>query len=68
MPDLLILHTDNTMKVNPKLFFVEMKSDKGKLTEEQIYVHGMLKNMGIDVYMCRSLDEFVKVCNEKLKP
>lgn len=41
--------------------FIEFKSEKGKLTEQQKMIHAMLINAGYAVKVCRSLDEFMSV-------
>lgn len=53
-PDLMII-TPNEVR------FIEMKVDKGRLTDNQKEVHERLKNMGYRVDVCRSLDEFVEM-------
>ena len=42
MPDLLII-------VNNKVLFFEMKNKRGKLSNEQVHIHYLLKEMGQDV-------------------
>lgn len=38
--------------------FIEMKADKGKLSEAQIKSHKRLSNAGYDVVVCNSFDAF----------
>lgn len=39
--------------------FIEMKTSKGKLSENQVACHETLKNSGYCVKVCRSFDDFV---------
>lgn len=41
--------------------YIEMKTDKGKLSEKQIKIHEKLKEAGNAVEICRSLDEFKNI-------
>lgn len=41
--------------------FIEFKSEKGKLSEQQKIIHAMLINAGYAVKICRSVDEFMAI-------
>lgn len=41
--------------------YVEMKTDKGKLSDKQIKIHDKLKNAGNAVEVCRNLEDFKAV-------
>jgi len=56
VPDLVIL-------IKGRMFFVEMKAPKGKLSENQKEIHKRLTELEYCVYTCYSLDEFIKVVN-----
>jgi len=40
-----------------RVFFIELKDDTGKLSENQLFRIPILENLGFNVYVCRSLDE-----------
>jgi hypothetical protein len=54
IPDLMICMP--CMKYHA--LFIEMKTEKGKLSENQKIVHAMLINEGYAVKVCRSFEEF----------
>jgi hypothetical protein len=54
IPDLMICMP--SMKYHA--LFIEMKTEKGKLSENQKIVHAMLINEGYAVKVCRSFEEF----------
>lgn len=60
VPDLQIIMHDYS-------FFVEMKAEKGKLTDNQKLIHGLLSILGFKVHVCRSLDEFMEIVNSEIK-
>ena len=41
--------------------FLEVKSDKGRVSEAQMYVHNKLRALGFGVYVVRSIDDVRKV-------
>lgn len=47
--------------------FIEMKTAKGKLSENQVICHKMLENSGYCVKVCRSLDEFIQSIHNYLQ-
>lgn len=59
-------YPDLTIIAKNKVFFVEMKSDKGKLTENQSNVHDVLRNNGFFVFVVNSLDGFMDICKAEL--
>jgi len=59
VPDLTILSQGH-------IFFVEMKSEKGRLSENQKEVMIMLSNYGIRTHTVYSFDQFMEVCNKEL--
>jgi hypothetical protein len=59
-PDLIIIAKN-------KVFFIEMKSDKGKLTDNQENVHDALRNNGLFVYTVNDFDSFMSICKAELE-
>ena len=57
---------DLTILTPGKILFIEMKSEKGKLTDNQTAVIELLKSMAISVEVCRSFDEFQIICKKHL--
>jgi hypothetical protein len=47
--------------------FIEMKTSKGKLSENQIACHAQLQSAGYCVKVCRSFDEFMNAVNTYLE-
>ena len=47
--------------------FIELKSEKGRITEEQAHWIRMLKVRGYKVHTTNSLDEFLHIVDEYLK-
>ena len=47
--------------------FIEMKTEKGRLSENQKIVHAMLINSGYCVKVCRSFEEFTITINKYLE-
>ena len=47
-----------------KCFFIELKDEKGKLSDNQKFRIPILINLGFSVYVCRSLEE-VKLVMER---
>ena len=60
-PDLII------MPFNAYCFFVELKTDTGKLSEEQINFMKYSEIKGYDFYIVKSYDEFLEVMSKELK-
>ena len=71
IPDLFlaepILHEtwDGDELLLPGLF-IEMKTEKGRLTESQKAIHAKLEQLGYRVAICRSLEEFMQTVNNYL--
>jgi hypothetical protein len=59
IPDLHIPHKSGEYNS----LYIEMKTDKGKLSEKQIKIHTKLKDACNAVEVCRSLEEFKEVVN-----
>jgi len=55
MPDLIICMPSGAYHA----LFIEMKTSKGKLSENQITCHALLESAGYCVKVCRSLDDFM---------
>ena len=67
IPDLTILTSDSMHGIElPICFFIEMKSETGKLTEKQAEMQKRITEMGFSVYVCRSLDEFIEICKKEI--
>ena len=60
-PDLIVILP------NGKIFFIEMKDDKGKQSEAQIECEKFMKERGIEYYLIRSIDEFKELINSKME-
>ena len=58
-PDLIIMTKGHT-------FFIEMKSDSGKLSESQMEIGIMLTKFGHPYYVCNSLNMFMDICNNEI--
>jgi hypothetical protein len=54
MPDLMICMASS----GHHALFIEMKTEKGKLSDTQKIVHAQLINAGFCVKVCRSFEEF----------
>jgi len=59
VPDLTILSQGH-------IFFVEMKSEKGRLSENQKEVIEIIDKLGFKTYVVNSFDQFMDVCNKEL--
>mgnify|MGYP003658370389 FL=1 len=46
--------------------FIEMKNEKGVLAKEQIKYRDLLKKVGYNWELCRSLDQFKEIINKYL--
>lgn len=53
-PDLTLIRP--TPDYDGEIIFVELKSETGKVTDEQLAVHDMLRRAGHDVYVWRPSD------------
>ena len=49
------------------IFCVELKNEKGRLTEAQKQLHLLWDEYGIEIYIVRSLSEFKRIVGEKYK-
>ena len=47
-----------------KAYFIELKAQKGQLSQSQKQVIGSLRDQGFEVKICRSLDEVKAACQE----
>lgn len=71
VPDLTVLIPCHYIQVNDQRtmslpFFIEMKSDKGRLTPIQKERIEQIQALGYAVHVCRSLDEFMNVCKKEI--
>jgi len=48
-----------------KVVFVEFKTEKGKVSKIQAYIHKKFKKYGHTVYIARSKDEMIRILNEQ---
>ena len=55
IPDLHIITTNND-------FYVELKTETGKLSPDQVAMHLTLTNLGKKVFVVKNLADFVKLC------
>lgn len=73
----VILKREGVIKGVPDLFlahatfesyglFIEMKSDKGKLSQSQIYIRSKLELAGYQVEVCNSFESFKQVIENYL--
>jgi len=58
-PDLCVISANH-------IFFVEMKSEKGKLSENQKEVIAIIDKLGFKTYVVNSLELFMKVCSQEI--
>lgn len=63
MPDLIICMSSGAYHA----LFIEMKTSKGKLSENQIACHALLESAGYCVKVCRSFDDFRNAVNTYLE-
>lgn len=63
VPDLFIPHPNRYYHG----FFIEMKTPKGRLSDEQKDVIPRLRAEGYKVEICRSLDDFMRMVNEYMR-
>jgi len=59
-PDLMII-------TNKKIFFVELKSQKQKLNENQKIIHEKLNKLEQKVYICYLIEEFIAICKKEIQ-
>ena len=62
-PDLILLEPHG----GHPFLAIEMKSGKGRQTEYQKQYEAILKKVGAEYFVVRSLDEFIKIINNYLK-
>lgn len=55
---------DYVVNAAGKTYYFEFKSEKGKLSENQIKCHESLKKQGFEVYVIRNEQEFKNVIHE----
>lgn len=58
IPDLCALLDDR------KVFWFEIKTDKGTISESQKKIHMQWEQIGHVVFIIRSVDQFKNICNE----
>jgi hypothetical protein len=63
MPDLMICMSSGSYHA----LFIEMKTEKGKLSDTQKIVHAQLINAGYAVKVCRSFEEFTQTIKTYLE-
>jgi hypothetical protein len=63
MPDLIICIASGAYHG----LFIEMKTSKGVLSDNQKTTHQLLKDAGYQVKVCRSLDEFIQAVHNYLE-
>jgi hypothetical protein len=63
MPDLMICLPSGSYHA----LFIEMKTEKGKLSDTQKIVHAQLINAGYAVKVCRSFEEFTQTIKSYLE-
>jgi hypothetical protein len=61
VPDRLVL-------LKQQVFFVELKTETGKLSGRQILVFDQLGEQGFPVYILRSYDDIEEFIHEAIKP
>ena len=49
-----------------KTFYIEMKTETGKQSPEQKEFEKIVVDLGFNYYLCRSFDDFSKVCRLEL--
>lgn len=57
---------DLTVVVCGKVFFVETKTEKGVVSDEQKSFSRKCDELGVNYHVVRSLDDFIEVCREEL--
>lgn len=67
IPDLSLAVSSMQGPIRYGCLFIEMKTPKGKPSEEQIRTHEALSAAGNRVVFCRSLIEFKEIVNNWLK-
>jgi hypothetical protein len=63
MPDLMVCMASGGYHA----LFIEMKTEKGKLSDTQKIVHAQLINAGYCVKVCRSFEEFTQTIKTYLE-
>ena len=57
---------DRILLLNGKIFFVELKTPKGRLSKRQQRVHQMFKDQGFEPWIIHSEEDFKKYINKYL--
>ena len=57
VPDLVIMFPA------AHVLFIEMKATKGSLSPQQKLFHDELRRFGLNVHICRSLEEVITICS-----
>ena len=47
-----------------RAYFIELKVDKGRLSENQKIAHKQIEEAGGTIAVCRSTDEIIEICKE----
>lgn len=50
-----------------KVLFIEMKTDTGRQNKNQKEFQQKVEKLGFSYFLCRSVEEFIKICKENLK-
>lgn len=50
-----------------KALFIEMKTTTGRQNENQKAFQQKIEKLGFSYFLCRSFDEFIKICESNLK-
>lgn len=57
---------DLIVVAHQRIFFIEMKTPKGKQSTTQVEFEKRVTALGHTYYVCHSLDEFMQVCKQEL--
>jgi len=57
VPDLLLIH-------NKTLYGIELKAEKGKVSEHQNNINNIWRSNGINTYICYGFDDAIKTLND----
>lgn len=71
MPDILVFDYFRMIanRIYPKVIGIELKRPKsGRASDDQREMHAKLAKVGVDVYVCRTLDEIIQVLKDENIP
>lgn len=57
---------DLIVVAHQRIFFIEMKTPKGKQSPTQVEFEKRVTALGHTYYVCHSIDEFMQVCKQEL--